>query len=78
VNILAANAFEVPTTLPARSLRDLLTTIAVGEGVLLVDSTHGVVVVAAPSEPGPNLAYYVNATQYSGSDQVGTGTLTKQ
>jgi hypothetical protein len=50
---------------------------AVGEGVLLVDSTHGVVVVAAPSEPGPNLAYYVNSTQYCGSDQ-GTGTLTKQ
>lgn len=50
---------------------------AVGEGVLLEDAQHGVIVVALPSELGTNVAYGVIPTSFCGSDQ-GTGTLTRQ
>src|SRR5262249_62050987 len=55
VNIYAANAFEVPSTLPAGSLHDLLTIFlsTAGSGGILnvVNDTGGAVVIAHPESP---------------------------
>src|SRR5258708_35840662 len=73
VNIYAANAFEVPTTLPAGSLRDLLTILlsTSGDGGILnvVNRTGGtatsanpdkaVTVVSHPVRPGASIYHLI-------------------
>jgi hypothetical protein len=55
VNIYAANAFEVPTTLPAESMNDLLTIFlsTAGSGGILnvIDNTGGSSTIANPDTP---------------------------
>jgi hypothetical protein len=61
VNIYAANAFEVPTTLPAASLHDLLTIFlsTAGSGGILnvVNDTGGSSTVANPDKPVTVVSY---------------------
>jgi hypothetical protein len=55
VNIYAANAFEVPTTLPAGSFKDLLTiflsTAGYGGILNVIDNTGGSSTIANPDTP---------------------------
>jgi hypothetical protein len=61
VNIYAANAFEVPTTLPAASLHDLLTIFlsTAGSGGILnvVNDTGGSSTIANPDKPVTVVSY---------------------
>ena len=61
VNIYAANAFEVPTTLPAGSLRDLLTIFlsTAGSGGILnvINNTGGSSTIANPDVPVTVVSY---------------------
>ena len=62
VNIYAANAFEVPTTLPASSLHDLLTIFldaSVGKGGILnvINNTGGSSTIANPDVPVTVVSY---------------------
>lgn len=41
---------------------------AVGEGMLLEDTQHGVTALAIPGEQGPNVVYVVTPTQYCQAD----------
>lgn len=50
--------------------------IAIGEAIFLQDTQHGVLVLAVPGAPAPNLAYLVNPTSFCSSDQ-GQGSITK-
>jgi hypothetical protein len=62
VDIFAANAFEVPTTLPPSSLHDLLTIFldaSVGKGGILnvVNGTGGSSTIANPDVPVTVVSY---------------------
>jgi hypothetical protein len=61
VNIYAANAFEVPTTLPASSLHDLLTvflsTSGFGGILNVIDNTGGSSTIANPDVPVTVVSY---------------------
>jgi hypothetical protein len=61
VNIFAAHAFEVPTTLPASSLHDLLTIFlsTAGQGGILnvVNDTGGSSTIANPDAPVTVVSY---------------------
>ena len=61
VNIYSANAFEVPATLPARSLHDLLTIFlsTAGSGGILnvVNDTGGSSTIANPDVPVTVVSY---------------------
>jgi hypothetical protein len=50
---------------------------AIGEGIFLQDTSHGIYAVALPSEPAPNVGYAVTASQSCGTDQ-GQGQIKKQ
>jgi len=61
VNIYAENAFEVPSTLPAGSLRDLLTIFLSKSGfggiLHVVDGTGGSSTIANPDTPVTVVSY---------------------
>jgi len=62
IDIFAANAFEVPATLPSSSLHDLLTIFlnaSVGKGGILnvVDNTGGASTIANPDAPVTVVSY---------------------
>jgi hypothetical protein len=50
---------------------------AIGEGIFLQDTAHGIYAVALPSESAPNVGYAVTASQSCGADQ-GQGQIKKQ
>ena len=59
INIYAANAFEVPATLPAGSLQDLLTIFLNGSGGILnvINNTGGSATNANPDAPVTVVSY---------------------